>query len=665
MTDYHVRPVNGDDSNGGTGPDNAWKTFFSPASGGQGGTFNCAQVTDGDRVFLWAEGSTGGEFLGTNPFNWFWPLENGNVCFIGVNENGVEDGTRYIIYTPAEWESFRINSYPASSFSAYYPELTIEVEGKAPYIMLLKNIRLAESKVLDPTLYGSNDSPRIGSYMDHSRVIMYNCEIGPMTGNASSLPYNDRFGGDIALINCYFHDDNSTRDATMPDPLIIGCVFDNLTSVIDWEMYGGGVIMNNVFSNHQGNVVIKLDETSGNENSFNVIANNVFYNNNGTCIQTFDDQSLSKIFIYNNIFDSNGSVIDLNSITHTYSSAGGDKNILLNNTNTVINGGSSTIEDVFTIGFGVGGSGGIGTTAGVLNYYSGTIDYRSTTGTGDFRVKTTSSLDQLGLLNTTAGLGLAPFDATLIPDSNSLSLSQGDLGDTVVVSNKRYQKVNESPIVWRRVRSGQSFVAEPYSTLFIHDRFDGSGTIVSRTPDTVDNGNSWSVPEASVSINVTSGYAYRSSKGSGSSPDPYYDSAIIDLGTSAPFKIEALIKSTTQGQGIVLWNTDGSGANSETHLSCRLYNNNLNLIEIISGVEQTALAYQVVSISTGTAYLMRVLYDGTTVTLSLYDSTGTTLVGEVSSSSYAVTPNTKVGIHFGGSSTGSGDKQIYDFKVYV
>jgi len=408
MTDYHVRPVNGDDSNGGTGPDNAWKTFFLPAVGGQGGTYNCAQVTDGDRVFLWAEGTTAGEFMGDDSFNWYWPLENGNVCLIGVNENGVEDGTRFTIYMAQGWKGFSINSQGGNNFSAYYPELTSTYEGNAPYIMILKNLRFTETKTLDPTHGGSNVYFSLGSYMASSRPIMYNCEMGPMTGVGPALPRHSRYGGDIALINCYFHDDNTTADISMPDPLIIGCVFDNLKSVIDWEMYGSGTIMNNVFSNHQGNVVIKLDESAGNENSFNVIANNVFYNNNGTCIKTFDDQSLSKMFIYNNIFDSNGSVIDLNDITHTYSSAGGDKNILINNTNTVINGGSSTIEDVFTIGFGVGGSGGIGTTAGVVNYYSGTIDYLSTTGTGDYRVQTSSSLDQLGLLNTTAGLGLGP-----------------------------------------------------------------------------------------------------------------------------------------------------------------------------------------------------------------------------------------------------------------
>ena len=452
MTDYHVRPVNGDDSNGGTGPDNAWKTFFSAASGGQGGTFNCAQVTDGDRVFLWAEGVTGGEIHYNYAFNWYWPLKNGNVSLIGVNENGVEDGTRYVIYLNQSWSSgFSINGQGGSYFSAYYPELTQIYEGNPNYVCILKNIRWTESKTIDSTQTSANGNITIGNYMANSRPILVNCECGPFTTTAGGrgLPTHSRYSGDSLWLGCYFHDIASVGDNEMADVQIVGCVFNNINSTIDVGMYGSGTaIINNVFANFGGNGVINLDEAANGEYAFGLIANNVFYNNDGYCIRTEDDQSISKILIHNNIFDSNGSVIDLNSITHTYASAGGSKNILLNNTNTIINSGSSTIEDFFTVGFGAGGSGGVGTSAGMENYYSGTIDYLSTTGTGDFRVKTSSSLDQLGLLNTTAGLGLAPFTTT---DTGSFALGTGGVGDTVIVSGRSFQKVDDDPIVWRRV----------------------------------------------------------------------------------------------------------------------------------------------------------------------------------------------------------------------
>jgi len=452
MTDYHVRPVNGDDSNGGTGPDNAWKTFFSPASGGQGGTFNCAQVTDGDRVFLWAEGVTAGEIHYNYSFSWTWPLKNGNVSLIGVNENGVEDGTRYVIYLNESWSSgFSIAGNGATNWSAYYPELTTTYEGDTRYACILKNLRWTESKTIDPTQSAANGVIWIGNYFASSRPILINCESGPFTTTVGGrgIPAQSRYGGDILMVGCYFHDITSQGNQQYGDVHIVGCVFDNVNVTLDTGLYGGGpVIINNTFANGGGLGVINLDEGAGNENSFGLIANNVFYNNDGFCIKTEDDQSLSKLFIYNNIFDSNDSVIDLNSITHTHSSAGGSKNILLNNTNTIINSGSTTIEDFFAVGFGAGGSGGIGTTYGMENYYSGTVDYLSTTGTGDFRVKTSSSLDQLGLLNTTAGLGLAPFTTT---DTGSFALGTGGVGDTVIVSGRSFQKVDDDPIVWRRV----------------------------------------------------------------------------------------------------------------------------------------------------------------------------------------------------------------------
>lgn len=454
MTDYYVRPVNGDDSNGGTGPDNAWKTFFSAASGGQGGTYNCAQVTDGDRVFLWAEGVTAGEAMYNYSFNWFWPLKNGNVSLIGVNENGVEDGTRYVIYLNESWGSgFSTHGGGASSFSAYYPELSSTYEGDANYIFILKNLRFTETKTIDPTQGSSNGVIRIGQYMSSSRPIAINCECGPFTTTVGGrgIFTQSRYGGDMLYLGCYFHDIVSSGLQQAGDVHMIGCLFNNVNVTLDTGIYGGGpVIINNVFANGGGNGVINLDEAAGGENSFGIIANNVFYNNDGYCIRTEDDQSISKILIYNNIFDSNDTVIDLNSITHTYASAGGAKNILLNNTNTIINSGSSTIEDFFAPGFGAGGSGGLGTTAGMENYLSGVIDYLSTTGTGDYRVQTSSTLDQLGLLNTTAGLGLAP-SVFSVSDEGFLSLGTGGIGDTVTVSGRSFQKVDDDPIVWRRV----------------------------------------------------------------------------------------------------------------------------------------------------------------------------------------------------------------------
>ena len=453
MTDYYVRPVNGSDSNGGTGPDNAWKTFFTPGVGGNtGATYNIAQVTDGDTVFLWAEGVTGGEVAYEHAFEWFFPLLNGNVSLIGVNSNGIEDGTRYAYYfSTVSPSGFGLNRQGASTFDWAYPELTgLGYAGLNNYILLMKNIRWTEAKTLDSSLASSTGSLYIGNYMSASRPVQINCEIGPLTKtNIHALPYYNRYGGTMALIDCYYHDIASTNSTFLTDPMIIGCLFDNVTSTINMQLYGNMAgIHNNVFINGSGSGVMSLDYKNSNQKQFGQISNNVFYNNDGYCIRTNDDISIAKVFLYNNVFDSNETAIDLNSVTQTYSSLGGAKNVFRNNTNNIINSGSATIQDFLTTGFGVGVSGAGTTYASTENYFTGDIYYSSTTGTGDFRVKTRGSLDQLGYLKQTVGIGLAPFSRTT---SGSLTFATGDVGDTVTVSGRSFQKISDNPIAWRRV----------------------------------------------------------------------------------------------------------------------------------------------------------------------------------------------------------------------
>ena len=457
MTDYYVRPVYGSDSNGGTGPDNAWKTFFTRPAGNAGGTYNNAQVTDGDRVFLWAEGVTAGEFPESSDnetfFRWFFPLMNGNVSLIGVNANGIEDGTRYTYYMYNGWSSgWSCNSNTSGDFAYAYPELSgLNYAGLANYILLMKNLRFTETKTLDSSKAVSYGDLNVGNVMLASRPVLINCESGPHTSPSAGhkLPYNNRYNGTIALIDCYFHDIASDGTTPMNDPMIVGCLFNNVNATIWAKIWGkGSNISNNVFANGSGNGLINLDYNYGVENNFDQISNNVFYNNDGYCIKTTDDKTLAKLFLYNNVFDSNATGIDLNSVTQTYSSLGGAKNVFRNNTNNIINSGSATIQDFLTTGFGVGVSGAGTTYASTENYFTGDIYYSSTTGTGDFRVKTRGSLDQLGYLKQTVGIGLAPFSRTT---SGSLTFATGDVGDTVTVSGRSFQKISDNPIAWRRV----------------------------------------------------------------------------------------------------------------------------------------------------------------------------------------------------------------------
>jgi len=220
------------------------------------------------------------------------------------------------------------------------------------------------------------------------------------------------------------------------------------------------------------------------------------------------------------------------------------------------------------------------------------------------------------------------------------------------------------------------FIPASGLSLIIHDAFGGSGSADGRTPDTVNNGNDWEVPESQVTCTVGSGTIYRSARGT-TVPGYFIDSCVIDIGTSGKFRIDAvgtsIDQSGTNAIGFSLFNTDGSADGTETNLTVRMSDTGaLDMFDVANGVVQQQSIDRPSGSTTnpnGSLIGFRVEYDGTYVVFRIWDSTFTTKDTEITSAdftggNFTSTPSSKCGFHWGGTYTGS-TNYFSDFKVYA
>jgi hypothetical protein len=196
--------------------------------------------------------------------------------------------------------------------------------------------------------------------------------------------------------------------------------------------------------------------------------------------------------------------------------------------------------------------------------------------------------------------------------------------------------------------------------LIIHDAFGGSGSMDGRTPDTVNNGNTWFTPQSGVSYGVTGGYSYKTAYGS----LPYEDNIVIDVGTSN-YTIEMSGRCADQFlAGVGIW-VDGTGGTGEgIYPRWRNTQQRFLITEIVGGTA-TAIADKTnLGILDDRVLIAEV--SGTTLTASLYNSTKTALTWKhvVDLSSSSVTPTTYVSFQSAGN-TVSAPPLAYDFKVYT
>jgi hypothetical protein len=233
-----------------------------------------------------------------------------------------------------------------------------------------------------------------------------------------------------------------------------------------------------------------------------------------------------------------------------------------------------------------------------------------------------------------------------------------------------YAPFNSGPYQGRAIRLGSSRSLKMYRgsrelgssdpVLIIHDAFGGSGSMDGRTPDTVNNGNTWFTPQSGVSYGVTGGYSYKTAYGS----LPYEDNIVIDVGTSN-YTIEMSGRCADQFlAGVGIW-VDGTGGTGEgIYPRWRNTQQRFLITEIVGGTA-TAIADKTnLGILDDRVLIAEV--SGTTLTASLYNSTKTALTWKhvVDLSSSSVTPTTYVSFQSAGN-TYSAPPLAYDFKVYT
>jgi len=195
------------------------------------------------------------------------------------------------------------------------------------------------------------------------------------------------------------------------------------------------------------------------------------------------------------------------------------------------------------------------------------------------------------------------------------------------------------------------FIPASGPTLIIHDAFGGTGGLSGRTPDTVDNGNTWTTYNGET-YTVGSGHVIASNDTS-----DFSKSADIDVGTST-YTLKCLYTangSTSSRCGATIAVSNATDSN-ETFAKFDRSSGGFRCVEYSSG---SALVTNFGSIPTVGNLLIVLDVSGASVNYSVFDSTETTT--HISGShTLSVAATNRCGIN---SVDSSG--RVLDFKVYT
>ena len=187
-------------------------------------------------------------------------------------------------------------------------------------------------------------------------------------------------------------------------------------------------------------------------------------------------------------------------------------------------------------------------------------------------------------------------------------------------------------------------------SLVIHDEFNGTGGLSGRTPDAVDNGNTWTI-ESGTSYTVTGGNTYPVS-GVGKS-------VTIDCGSSK-YEILMIARASTSSQtrnGVVTHYSDDAN-----YVLFTVTASGLILRERSSGLNTDTVLITPVGLNANAEQLWTVEITGTSYSVALERaSTGVPSFGPVTGT-VSLTATTKVGMWW---SANGFDQYITDFKVYA
>jgi hemolysin activation/secretion protein len=183
--------------------------------------------------------------------------------------------------------------------------------------------------------------------------------------------------------------------------------------------------------------------------------------------------------------------------------------------------------------------------------------------------------------------------------------------------------------------------------LIIHDQFSGSGNLEGRTPDTVDNGNTWDTGGATA-WDVSSGYAYMSSV-------TYH--AMIDPETTT-YRVEWESKTTTTRAHGIWFRYDGDSANIRSTLFLNSSQSLLQLFERVGSSNVVTTLHSGLSGLVNTPLYWTVDVDGSSITYDLATSSGSVASGTTTLQNSLGS----VGVYHDVTGTSI---QSHDFKVYA
>ena len=195
-------------------------------------------------------------------------------------------------------------------------------------------------------------------------------------------------------------------------------------------------------------------------------------------------------------------------------------------------------------------------------------------------------------------------------------------------------------------------------SLIIHDDFAiaSDGSLSGRTPNIVDNGNTWTTYNGETyTVQASSGTVFASNDGS-----DFSKATTLDSGATT-YKIEALLSCpswTSSLCGVVLALTSGTDT-SETFAKIDTSGGVFRCVEYSSG-SASVTSLGSVTVGSGERWL-DVEVSGTSYTATLFNQTRTSTVAS-GSGTLSISPTTVVGLNLVSASTNT---YCTDFKVYT
>lgn len=252
MTDYYVRPVNGDDSNDGLSFETAFGTMQKAADTAQAGdtVFLCAEAPEviGATVDLDTHSGTSSDyirFIGCDASG--APLESGHYVIDGSELPPGSHGISVLnTVSRLAFERIRVTGCPHSG------------------VNLSQGTSWAVSAKFKNCRFDHNAGSGIGG--PHARVasqvLLVSCEADHNGGIGAGVSNNNNTGGGWYLINCALHH-NGTMGYRGHRAEIIGClIYRNVRHGVEYR-FGSGNVVNSVVYGNGEDGVLTIDAFTG------------------------------------------------------------------------------------------------------------------------------------------------------------------------------------------------------------------------------------------------------------------------------------------------------------------------------------------------------------------------------------------------------------------